>query len=167
MVSLAIARSSSSPDLSNIALCLEVFDPDTAHGLRYLAVSERRLTARNIDAAQDVEHQHRIVDAAVQELAADAGDGFVARSVNNRIRQNPVPLFQRLALALTAAVDWLLFDNQLDQPLRRRDNVALIFPLIRDSIWMNARRQHDVAAIAANIQAGGDNARAIANIAAH
>src|SRR5262249_518957 len=75
MVSLAIARSSSSPDLSSMTPCLEVFDPNTAHGLRYLAVSERRLTAREIDAAQDVEHQHRIVHSAVQELAANAGDG--------------------------------------------------------------------------------------------
>src|SRR5262249_30070760 len=142
MVSLAIARSSSSPDLSNMALCLEMLDPDAAHDLCNFALAQRRLTACEVDAAQDVEHQHRIVDAGGQELAADAGDGFVARAVENRIGQNPVPFLERLALALAVIVDWLLFDNQLEQPFRRVDNVALIFPLIRLSVWVDARRQH-------------------------
>src|SRR6516162_8116758 len=112
MASLAIARSSSSPDLASMALCLEVLNPDAAHGLCNFTLAQRRLTARNIDAAQDVEHQHGIMNATVQELAADTGDGFIARAVRDRIRQNPVPLLERLALALTVTVDWLFLGDQ-------------------------------------------------------
>src|SRR5215471_2422315 len=116
MVSLAIARSSSSPDLSNIALCLEMLDPDATHDLCDFPLAQRRLAARNINAAQDVEHQHRIMDATVQELAANAGDGFVTRAVRDRVRKNPVPLFERLALTLAVAVGGLLLSDQLEQP---------------------------------------------------